>query len=172
MKGYPRRPLALLGLMLSTSVLVALTVSSDVTPDAVYSVAQVQAGLADHPQAWIGRTVRVRGMADPCPFQGGTTRLWQCADEPFILVPGPADPAAEPLPLSALAPDTLLAVLRALPLLRAVAPPPDPMALSQAVPVFRPARFRVQVRRLTAQSCAGRSPCYAAELLAVASATP
>jgi hypothetical protein len=32
----------------------------------VYSVAQVQAGLVDQPEAWVGRTVRVRGIAALC----------------------------------------------------------------------------------------------------------
>ena len=166
MKGHPGLLLALLGLILTTSLLVAITAGSDVTPGAVYSVAQVQAGLADHPQAWVGRTVRVRGMAEPCPWWGGTARLWQCADEPLILVSDPADLVAEPLPLSRLAPDALLAVLRALPLLH------DLVARSRAVPVFTPARFGVRLHRLAAQSCGGRSPCYAVVLLAVAPATP
>lgn len=172
MKDYPGLGLllALLGLVLTTSLVLALTVGNDVTPGAVYSVAQMQAGLVDHPQAWVGRTVQVRGMAQPCPWWGGTARLWQCADDPFILVPDPADRAAEPLPLSQLAPDALPKVLRALPLLHALAV--RFVARSRAVPEFTPARFRVQVQRLAAQVCGGRSPCYAAVLLAVAPMSP
>src|SRR5579864_3706156 len=111
--------------------------------------------------AWAGRTVWVRGMAEPCPWWGGTTRLWQCADEPLILVADPAGQVAEPLPLSQPAPNALLAVLRGLPLLH------DLVARSPTVPAFAPLHFRVRLRSLAAQAHGGRSPCYEAVLLAV-----
>lgn len=159
MKGYPGLLLAQLGLVLTISLFAAITARRAVAPGPVYALAQVQAGLADHPRAWVGRTVWVRGMAEPCPWWGGTTRLWQCADEPLILVADPAGQVAEPLPLSQPAPNALLAVLRGLPLLH------DLVARWRAVPVFTPARFRVRIHSLAAPACGGRSPCYEVLLL-------
>lgn len=124
----------------------------------VYSLAQIQTELADHPHAWVGRTVLVRGVAEPCPWWGQTARLRQCADQPLVLVPAPADPRANPLPLRQQAPTQLLALLRGLPLLH------DLVSPSPAVLVFRPARFRVHVHTLAASACGGRSTCYEALL--------
>jgi hypothetical protein len=159
MKGQLGVPLTLLGLILATSLVVTITAGSALTPGTVYTAPQVQAGLADQPQAWVGRTVRVRGMAEPCPYSGGTAYLWQCADDPLILVSDSTDRGAVPLPLSPSAPNALLAVLRNLPLLH------DLAFRSPAVPVFAPERFQVQVRSVDVQTCGGRSPCYEAVLL-------
>lgn len=128
----------------------------------VYTVAGLRERLAAQPDAWAGRTVVVRGMAEPCPWWGGGARLWQCADEPLVLVAGPFDAVAEPLPLGQTAPGTALAFLRDVPILHEV------LARPRAVPVFTPSRFRVRLQGLAAQSCGGRSPCYAALLLDVA----
>jgi len=37
----------------------------------VYTLAQVEAGLSQHPQAWVGRTVLVRALLqyEPCPWR-------------------------------------------------------------------------------------------------------
>jgi hypothetical protein len=156
MKRQPGLLLAPMGLVLAVGLVVALRGGSRGVAGPVYTVAQVQAGLMDRPPAWVGPTIWVRGLAAPCPWRGGTARLWQCADDPFILVADPADPRAAPLPLSPPAPDTLLAVLQRLPLLHALA------ARSLTVPIDTPARFRVQVQRLAAQACGSRSPCYEA----------
>lgn len=133
--------------------------------DPVYTVAQVRAGLARDAEVWVGRSVLVRGMADPCPWWGGTIRLWQCADDPLVLGPGPSDPVAEPLPLGLTGEPAALAFLRGLPVLH------DLLARSPAVPLFTPSRFRVRLQSLAAQSCGGRSPCYTA-LLDAASVIP
>jgi hypothetical protein len=151
---------ALLSVLLS-SVPVAITAGSHIAQGPVYATAQAQAGLVDHPQAWVGRTIWVRGLAMPCPWWGGTTRLWECADDALILVADPIDPVAEPFPLNQEAPAGILAVLHGLPFLHGLAP------LSRAVPVFTPARFRVRLRSLATQPCGGRFPRYEAVLLAV-----
>jgi hypothetical protein len=139
-------------------LLIHLAAGSQFPHGPVYAVAQVQAGLADQPPAWTGRSVWVRGVAVPCPWRGGTARLWQCADDSLILVADPRDPLAEPLPLSPAAPTGVQALVRRLSLLH------DLVKRSQAVPVDRRARFRVHVQLLAAQSCGGRSPCYEAVL--------
>ena len=58
MKGYPGLLLAQLGLVLTISLFAAITACRAVAPGPVYALAQVQAGLADHPRAWVGRTVK------------------------------------------------------------------------------------------------------------------
>jgi hypothetical protein len=152
-----------MGLVLAMGLVVVLIGGNRSVAGPVYALAHVQAGLADQPPAWVGRTVWVRGLAESCPWYGDTARLWQCADDPFILVPDPAGQVATPLPLSQPTPDVLLAVLRCLPLLH------DLVARSLAVPIDTLARFRVQVHSLPAQACGGRSPCYEAVLRDAAS---
>jgi hypothetical protein len=105
---------------------------SRATPDRVYTVAQVRAGLALNPRAWIGRTVLVRGtvvaMAFACPDAPGfrcTPIQWDELDpdvpgpQPLILVPAPADP--------------VLAVLHRLPLLGPFLPLPPPLRAGPGV---------------------------------------
>jgi hypothetical protein len=162
MKLHPLR-VAFAGLALISSVVIAITaiVCSQVSQDPMYSVAQVQTGLMDQPQAWVGRAVRVRGMAEPCPLREGTAILWQCADDPLILVPAAADRVTAPLPLSRVTLDGISAILHGLPLLQ------DIVTTPRAVPQFTPARFVVRLRSQPAQACGDRAPCYEAVLLAV-----
>jgi hypothetical protein len=160
MKRYPVL-VALLGLALTSSLLIRLAVGSQVSHGPVYAVAQVQTGLADHPQDWVGRTVQVRGVAEPCPWWGDTARLWHCADDPLILVPTAADGVAEPLPLIRMMPNGLLTVLRGLPLLH------DLVARSWAVPVFTLTHFQLHLHSLPVQACGGRAACFEAVLLSV-----
>jgi hypothetical protein len=148
-------------MVLSSVLVAALATTSGHGGNPVYTVAQVQAGLADHPQVWVGRTVQVRGMTEPCLWWGGTTSLWQCADDLLVLISGPSDAVAEPLPLGQTA-GTMLDLLRGLPVLR------DLLARPGRVPMYTPSRFRVRLQRLAAQSCGGRAPCYVALLLEVA----
>src|SRR3954451_25087299 len=51
----------LLALALTAVVAFVFVVHSRAAAGPVYTVTQVQAGLARHPQAWVGRTVLVRG---------------------------------------------------------------------------------------------------------------
>lgn len=146
---------SLLGLMLLAG-LVAAVLSTRPAQGPVYSVADLRERLATQPAAWVSRIVLVRGMAEPCPWLGGGARLWGCADEKLILVPGPSDTAAEPLPLSQMPEGTTPTLLRGLPILRAL------LAQPHTVPIFTLSRFRVRLQSLAAQSCGGRSPCYAA----------
>jgi hypothetical protein len=53
----------LLALALTAAVAFVFVVHSRAAAGPVYTVTQVQAGLARHPQAWVGRTVLVRGTA-------------------------------------------------------------------------------------------------------------
>src|SRR5437588_7823977 len=51
----------LLAVALAAGAVLVFVVHSPAAAGPVYTVAQVQAGLARHPQAWVGRTVLVRG---------------------------------------------------------------------------------------------------------------
>ena len=51
----------LLTLAVAAGTLPVFVVHNPAAAGPVYTVAQVQAGLARHPQAWVGRTVLVRG---------------------------------------------------------------------------------------------------------------
>ena len=57
---------ALAGLALASSVLLARAAGRQVRHGPLYTVAQVQAGLAHQRGIWVGRTVRVRGSAVLC----------------------------------------------------------------------------------------------------------
>jgi hypothetical protein len=109
----------LLGLLLAGGLAVAaLAWPLDQGP--VYAVAQLQAGLADQPQTWLGRTVRVRGVVRGCPYGlPGPCASWQPelrhpvpqateAGAGLLLVPVPARP------------DALTARLRRIPWVRAL----------------------------------------------------
>ena len=153
--------LTMSGLVLATSLAVATAAALQARHGSVVTLAHLQAGLAEQPQDWLSRTLRVSGIAEPCPWWGGTARLWQCAGDALILVAGPADPVATPLPLSRQPRDTILGLLRGLPLLSALAAP------DSTVPLQTPLHFLVRLRLLGAQACGGRVPCYEAVLLNV-----
>ncbi len=72
-----------LGLVLIVLIAGAVTVVAErATPaGSVYTVAQVQAGLQQHPTAWAGRTVRVHGMAAGAAF-GNTYMVYGCGPTP------------------------------------------------------------------------------------------
>ena len=101
-----RLSLVLLALILAASGAGLIQVArSHTTLDRVYTVAQVRAGLARNPRAWVGRTVLVHGtlvvMAFACPDVGGfkcTPIQWEELDpdapgpQPLILAPASASP--------------------------------------------------------------------------------
>jgi hypothetical protein len=158
-----RRALAVLAILSGLAAAsLAAALAPHPAPAPVYAVATLRLQLRRDARAWVGRIMRVRGMAEPCPWWGEAARLRHCAGDPLILVPAAADRVAEPVPLRTAAPAELLTVLRRLPLLRALEAP------SRAVPLFTPARFRVQVLRLPSRACGGPAPCYEAVLLDVA----
>jgi hypothetical protein len=117
----------------------------------VYTVAQVQAGLAHHPQAWVGRTVRMRGVA------------WRCLGWAYgpCLIPSPilTDPGAYTgLGLTRRTATPLLAFVHALPLVDRLVP------LEQASRWGVLASYRVQIRAVPIAACV-YWPCYEALLL-------
>jgi hypothetical protein len=156
--------LALLSLLLASCFAVT-ALSRNLNQGPVYSVAEVRAQLADNPGTWVGRTVRVRGLAEACQAPGTVADLplaeacsyWP----PDLHDPDPAAGATKPLPLVWGTQSPLLAWLRHVPLLSRLAPPastPRWWAL---------ATYRVQLQRAPDWLC-DVTPCYQALVLAAA----
>jgi hypothetical protein len=124
---------------------------------AVYTVAQVQPHLHHDPAAWVGRTLRVRGIAIPA---GCST--WDAQQDlpcPDRWRQGIVDPdGVTLLPLTVGPPNPLLASVRRLPLLGGLAPAP------RAVHWGAVATYRVRLGALPRSLC-GTTPCYEARLL-------
>ena len=125
--------------------------------DRVYTVAQVRAGLARNPRAWVGRTVLVHGtlvvMAFACPDVGGfkcTPIQWEELDpdapgpQPLILAPAPASP--------------LLALVHRIPLVGPLMPWPQPLREGPGV-------YRVQLRAPSHCPFPSANPSCASALL-------
>jgi hypothetical protein len=122
----------------------------------VYTVAEVQAGLARSPEVWVGRTVLVRGIAvagEPVDYLSPS------------LVDADASAAVDPLPLAWAGLDPLRAFLRRLPWLASLAP------RAQALRWDEVAVYRVQLR-VQARAYGGAGVCYEALLLDAALDAP
>jgi hypothetical protein len=116
-------------------------------PSKVYTLAALHTLVDRAPARWVGRSVVVLALAEPCPWWGAAARLRHCAGQPLVLVGTATDAPAGPLPLVRPAPSPLLTALGRLPWLGDRLPQPLP------VDPFMPARFRV--RLLARPSCAG-----------------
>ena len=127
----------------------------------VYTVAQVRQRMATHPAAWEGKTVIVRGLAEPCPWWDRTEVAWHCAGRLLVLAPGPADAPALPLPLVRAPTEQPAGFLRDLPVLGRLLPRPS------SLPMFAPARFRVRLLGKPVSACGEHGPCYEAQWLEV-----
>jgi hypothetical protein len=127
----------------------------------VYSVAAVQAGLAQDAGAWVGRTVRARGMV---LFSGCLS--WDaggsapCPDASVYLLD---QDGAHLLPVVAGQSDPLLAALRRLPLAGRLVPAPQQIRWGALT------TYRVRLSAAPTTLC-GTPPCYAAQLLDTAPA--
>jgi hypothetical protein len=152
MKGHPGFLLALLGLALM-SVAISFAIRSGEGP--VYSVATLQAGLARQPGVWLGRPVRVRGIVALCLSSDGQSDPPYCHGSTYLM---DASEASWVLPLAWGRQDSVLAVLRRVPLLSGLLP-----AL-QAVRWEEVATYRVELRTMPGEPC-GTAACYEAVLL-------
>jgi hypothetical protein len=155
MKGHMIALATLLGLALTLGSAVR-ALSSPVHQGPVYAVAAVQALLRQDPAAWAGRVVGVRGIAVtsgcatwPSP-ENSACREWRA---------GMVDAdRATALPLATGAPNSLLALLRRLPLLGGLLPAPQVVHWGEA------ATYRVELRAITDKPC-GAPSCYEAMVL-------
>jgi hypothetical protein len=136
---------ALAGLVLAGGLaLVVSTVSTGAGAFApIYTVSELRAGLADNPHAWLEQTVLVRGVAlgPACPPNASCVFAWPALVDADATGPGSS------LLLSMGPANSLLALLRRLPLVGRVVPGP------QLLRWGRPAVYRVRVR-----DAAGMSP--------------
>jgi hypothetical protein len=160
--------LAALGSLAVACVILAVVPHAGQEP--VYSVAALSADLRREPAAWVGRTVRVRAIAEVCTVCGG----WQP-----VQPSGPGTDTAAPLPPTLLKSAEGTGATAAIPIV--IAPGSPPPAFLRQIPlldrlVAAPhtvqwsvvAVYRVQ---LCAAGCAAGLPpqCYAAVLLDAAS---
>jgi hypothetical protein len=156
MKGHPGCLLALLGLVLTTSLSVAIIFAIRGADGPVYTVAALDALLTNHPTAWINQTVRVRARPAACLLRmdapGSPCREWQP-----ILVDATPGQRANALPLAWSNASRLVVFLRRLPLLGSIVPAPQQLRWS-ALAIYR---VRVQ-----AKMCgpAQQPPCFEALL--------
>jgi hypothetical protein len=148
----------LCGLALATGVTV-LTVHGRLDSGPVYMEAQVQARLARNPEAWLGRTVRIRGWVDGCPGILVPGVQPECLGQTLYYLADATAPATEPLLLVKVDPGPLLVALRRLPLPGALLPAPQALHWEVA------ATYRVRLQPAPAAGCYPTPPCYEALLL-------
>ena len=150
--------LALVCLVVASGLALA-RIGSHLDQDPLYSLAAMRAQLARQPQAWVGKTVAIRAIVAPCPWWGGTARLRHCGGRQLVLFGDSAGVPADPLPLVRPPSHSLLAALRALPLVGALLPAPPLLHWGAA------ARYRIRLRPAVVTGC-GTGTCFEAVLLA------
>jgi hypothetical protein len=156
MARSPLLLVGLLGLLLAASLALA-TLPGRRDQGRLYTVVQVEDGLAHQPERLLGQTVQLRAIAEQCPLWGTPDSGLHCMGSQPVLVDQEASLTA-PLPLTWRPQSPLLAFLRRVPLLGGIVP------ARQGVGWMAPATYRVQLRPVPAISC-GYLPCYQALLL-------
>lgn len=157
------RRIVLIALPLVAAVAVLVTVAarglSARADGPTYTLAQVEAGLARHPAAWVGRTIRLRALVAWQPLDCAG-RSPACANV-FSLTEYAADGQATTILQTVLTsrvlyahprPDLLLGHLRALPGLGALLPRPQPL-LSMGI-------YMVRLQAAPAGFPCGSRACY------------
>jgi hypothetical protein len=130
-----------------------LNVIDSAVSNQLYSVSEVQANLERHPEAWVGRTVWVRGIVLPAGC--GASDSMPCHDKPVYVLDRTG---AALLPLAEQRLNPLLALLRRLPLVHLLMPQ------LQVVRWGALATYRVRLMAVPATVC-GPTPCYRMLLL-------
>jgi hypothetical protein len=149
---YTRRTGGRIALLFGALLAVAFGLRNQAASPRVYTVAQVASGIAAQPQAWIGRTVAVRGIAHgfrrhPCLPGSACQVLFYLFD---------ARASSTLTVLEDAHPTSLFAALHTWPLVGAWLPQPRPV-----VPAFyRPATYRVLLQTMPC----GDQSCVVAEL--------
>jgi hypothetical protein len=158
MKLYLSAQAGLIGLVLLSGLAVA---ARGIRPDhgRVYTVAEVRAHLAHDAKEWVGHTILVRAMAEPCPWWGALAALEHCAGREIVLVGVTSDAPVDPVPLTRQDGNPLESLLRDLPVFG------DVLSRPRVVPLYTPARFAVRLSVLPTSACGNRLPCYQALLL-------
>jgi hypothetical protein len=153
----PARFLALLSVVSTPVLLVVgvLTAGHPTSPQTVYALASREEHLDRDPAAGVGRTALVRAVAEPCPWWSRRAQLQDCAGKALVLISGPAQAPAAPLPLVRPSPAPLASLLRTAPLLgdllsRVLIPEPVP---SWGVEATYAVRARVAGQRCGGVAC-------------------
>jgi hypothetical protein len=118
------------------------------TPRTGFTLAALRGMVELAPARWLGRTVVVRALAVPCPWWGTAARFQRCAGQPVVLMGTAVDAPTTPLPLVRAAPSALVSIMHDVPIIRDILP------RTEEVPIFRQARFRVQLRAVPGRSYA------------------
>ena len=136
MKQFVLSSIAVLGLVLVALALVAIS-RERLDRARVYTVAEVQAKLAHDPEAWLHRTLRVRGIAVAAGCAGQTPDSTSLCGPPHFSL-SDADPSGGPARLTLVwaGGSPLLTALRRLPLLGRFAPAPQEIRW-EVVAVYR-----------------------------------
>ena len=148
---------SLIGLLVFTALAVpALGGREDQGP--VYSVAALNTRLARDPEAWAGKIVRIRAIAEPCPAWGSPHSPLHCTTIRPDLVDLNGPDLSEPLLLVVSPEDRLLTLIHQVPILSRIVPPVP-------APRWEDLRtYRVRLRAAPAGSCSS-PPCYEAVLV-------
>lgn len=155
MKQFLRLPICLLALVLGTGI-AAMIITNQIHQTPLYTVAEVQAHLARSPAAWVGRTVRMPGVAVPpgCVLRESMLCVAESSYLAYLV-----DPTRFALlPLTRGASNPLLALARRVPVLDGLAPAP------QVVQWGVVATYRVRLRAMPHGLC-GTTTCYEALLV-------
>jgi hypothetical protein len=161
--------LSMLGLALGGGLL-AWIVTRPSASGPVYTVAALQAHLAQEPAAWLNRTIRVQAVvyADGCATWSGDT-LPTCLEWQALLFNASADASVHPLALARGPVPSLLAVLRRVPFLHWGTPAPQVVHWETPAPQVvhweTVATYQIQLRAVSCRR-GGAPPCaYEALLL-------
>ena len=161
-----RRPALVSAVLLLAALLFALPLSlatralaTSPAAGPVYTLAALDADLARRPRAWLGRTLRVQALlGGKCVAMVGLYTQ-SCASWEMALTDPAGDQAVAPLPLTWGDPPSLIALLRRLPLLGWLAPPPQ-IAHSSAT-----ATYRIKLQTTPCAALDDGPVCYGAQLL-------
>jgi hypothetical protein len=149
----PREPLVLLTVFaLTAAILVALSMIvlpaiGDAASGPVYTIGDLNQRIAGNARAWMGRTVRVEGMAVSYRTRSGPF-TWQ---QHFILVDARTPYSTDRLPLAIGSSNPILTLVRRIPVIG---------GLAGGAPELQtgvPAVYRVQLQALPTAFCAA---CY------------
>jgi hypothetical protein len=135
----------------------AVATTDLVVSGTAYTVAALERDLARQPGPWLGRALLVRARLGACSSTGANPAS-PCADWQPALVDLGAEATEAPLPLTAGGQEWRLALVRAIPVLGLLVPPPQRLRWDG------PATYRIALRAVPC-GAAGESGCYAAVLL-------
>ena len=153
---------ALIGVAAYLSLAYDHTASSGTDEGPVYSVAAVDAHLAQNPGPWLGRTIQVRGEIVPCmavpSAGGGPCAALTSGSGSFGQFGQPLTSTVYPLPITHAGLDPMRSIVRRIPLLGRLAPAPQELQWGVV------ATYQVQLAFVPNSMC-GVGACAEARLL-------